>query len=152
MNLWILQYNITWFFFFSIYTTALVDLLGVANWSPESTYAYVYFSLLWLILWKYWDLVVVVKQSLCIGRSSHLWDYRQELCTTGRGRYWALWEGGRALEQVIKRDGGIFIPGNSQPRVQPAVAVPAQGLEWAISRAAHSVTARSACTSEAQWD
>lgn len=108
--------------FFSIYTTALVNLLGIANWSPEITYACVCFSLLWLILWKYWDLVVVVKQSLCIGRSNRLWDYRQELCTIERGRYWALCEGGQTLQQVIKRDCGIFIPGNSQLHVQPAVA------------------------------
>lgn len=93
--------------------------------SCESTHTHVSFTMLWLIPLKSWGLPVFVKQSMCTRRrSKHLWDCWQELCTTGR-RYQALGEGGQTLEQGVKRDCGILIPGNRQPLGQLAVAAPA---------------------------
>ena len=145
--------------FFSICTTTLTNLFGLANWSPESPYAYACFSHLWLILLNSCDLVVVVKQSMCLGRrSNHFQGYRQELHTTGRWRYQALCEGVQTLEQVVKTHSGIFIPGNSHPLSRPGAICcswPCSepgGLEGTISRGAHLVTVWSACALGPEWD
>lgn len=98
---------------------------------------HIYFTIIWLIPLKSWGLPVSVEQSMGIGRrSNYLWEYWQEFCTTGR-RCQGFGEGGQTLEQGVKRDSGILIPGNSQPLGQPAVAAPAlkgQSLEMPIQQ------------------